>query len=103
MSRPGSTSLWRRLKGTMLRATPGMITCAEFERFIIDHLESRLPKAQQARFESHLRICRPCRDYLAAYLRTVEIGKAVFDNSVAPLPDDVPEDLVKAILDSLEV
>ncbi len=42
---------------------------------------------------------RVCREYLAAYQRTMEVCRAVFHSSNEPSPDDVPEDLIKAILD----
>ncbi len=42
---------------------------------------------------------RVCREYLAAYQRTKEVCRAVFHSSNEPSPDDVPEDLIKAILD----
>jgi hypothetical protein len=51
-------------------------------------------------FEWHQRLCRECREYLAAYQRTVELGQAAFSEPGDKLPDDVPEDLIKAILKS---
>ena len=92
--------LWRRIKGLMLRKLPLMIDCAQFENFLIDYLEGDLTDRQRAVFEFHLKICRECRDYLAAYGRTIEVGKAAFADPSADLPDDVPEDLVKAVLEA---
>ena len=86
------------LKGMMLRHMPLMITCGEFEAFILGYLEDELPAGQRRVFALHLAVCRECRDYLAAYRRTVELGKAAFAEPAAPLPEDVPEDLVKAVL-----
>ena len=82
----------------MLRHMPLMITCREFEDFILDYLENALPERQRFVFELHLKLCRECRDYLAAYRRTIEVSKRAFEEPDAPLPDEVPEDLVKAIL-----
>lgn len=94
--------LWQRmrrfLKGMMMRHMPDMITCVEFEEFILSYLDHTLPEAQRRRFERHIRFCRECRDYLAAYRRTVELEKAVFADQGAQVPGDVPEDLVTAIL-----
>ncbi len=92
--------LMRRLKGTMLRRMHGMITCREFEEFILRYLDDELEPRQKKLFEWHLRLCRECREYLAAYRRTVEIGKNVLGSENGPVPDDVPEDLIKAVLDS---
>ena len=92
--------LTRRLKGMMLKRMHGMITCVEFEEFVLSYLEGELPERQKRIFEWHLRICRECREYLAAYKRTIEIGKAVLGPANEPVPDDVPEDLIRAVLDA---
>ena len=94
--------IMRRLKGAMLKRMHGMITCREFEEFVLRYVEGELPARQAKTFEWHLRICRECREYLAAYERSIEIGKAAFGSPDEPLPDDVPEDLIKAVLHSRE-
>jgi anti-sigma factor RsiW len=100
MSKQQTPGLLRRLKGFMLKRMHRMITCREFEDFIMDYLEGSLPVAQSKKFEWHLRICRECRQYLAAYKRTIEIGKAVVGPADESIPADVPEDLIRAVLDS---
>ena len=90
----------RRLKGFMLRRMHGMITCREFEAFVIAYLDDELPAKQRKRFELHLKICRECREYLAAYQRAIEFGQTLLDTTQDAVPDDVPEDLITAILDS---
>jgi len=92
--------LMRRLKGTMLRRMHGMLTCREFEEFVLCYLDGELEPKQKKVFERHLRLCRECREYLEAYKRTVEIGQAVLAQGNGPVPGDVPEDLIKAVLDS---
>jgi anti-sigma factor RsiW len=84
----------------MLKHMPLMITCRQFEDFILAYLEGELPEKQRFVFELHLKVCRECRDYLAAYRRTIEISKRVFENPDRAVPDEVPEDLVKAVLDA---
>ncbi len=96
------SGMMRRLKGTMLRHMHGMITCREFEEFVLRYLDGELPSKQAKIFEWHLRICRECREYLAAYRRTIEIGIAVLGPADESVPDDVPEDLIKAVLDARE-
>ena len=88
----------RKAKGTLFRRGPMMMTCAEFKTFILDYLSGRLPTRQRRIFSLHLLLCRECRDYLDAYRRTVALEKAAFRTPAAPVPEDVPEDLVKAIL-----
>lgn len=92
--------MMRRLKGAMLKRMHGMITCREFEEFVLQYLDGELPQKQVKIFEWHLRICRECREYLAAYKRTIEVGKAALGSADESVPDDVPEDLIRAVLDA---
>ena len=94
------TSFLRWLKGVMLKRMHRMITCREFEAFVARYLDGELTDRERHVFELHLRICRECREYLAAYRRTVEIGQQVFSSPDEPVPADVPEDLVRAVLDA---
>ena len=90
--------MMRWMKAQMMKRMHGMITCREFEDFILRYLDGELSAQQKKVFERHMKLCRECRDYLEAYRRTVEIGQAVFAEPDESVPDDVPEDLVKAIL-----
>ena len=92
------SNMMRRAKGLMLNHFPMMINCGEFEAFLLDYLEGSLPARQRTVFELHMKLCRECREYLTAYRRTIEVSKRVFADSDAPLPEDVPEDLIRAIL-----
>ncbi len=93
-------SIRKWLKGFMLKHMHGMITCHQFEEFVFSYLEGSLPARQCKVFELHLRVCRECREYLAAYQRTIELGQAMFSADDESLPEDVPEDLITAILDA---
>lgn len=92
----------RWLKGLFLKHAHNMITCKEFEDFVLRYLEGELSDKQKSIFEWHLRWCRECREYLAAYQRTLEIADAVLAPPDQPVPTDVPEDLIKAILAARE-
>ena len=102
MTNQHKTGIRRWLKGLLLKRVHRMITCEEFEAFVLGYLDGELSDRQRSVFEWHLRICRECRDYLAAYKRTVELGRAVATSSKDPVPEDVPEDLITAILDARE-
>lgn len=91
-------NVMRTIKGVMLKSMPGMITCVEFETFLIDYMEGDLPARQRTVFEVHLKVCRECREYLAAYRQTIAVSGRAFEDHSAPVPRDVPEDLVAAIL-----
>ena len=100
MSTSFRSTMMRKAKGLMLNHFPMMINCREFEVFLLDYLEETLPPRQRKIFELHMKLCRECREYLAAYKRTLEVSKRVFEDGDAALPDDVPEDLIRAILDA---
>lgn len=67
----------------------------------MDYLEGGLPAGVQRPFEQHLSVCPACDRYLRRYKATVAAGRAAFDEPEAPLPNDVPHELVSAILESL--
>lgn len=100
MSRIMGTRLGRWLKAKMFTHIHNMISCREFEDFVREYVDDELSAAQRSVFELHLRMCRECRQYLAAYQRTMEIGVAVLGRADEPVPDEVPEDLIKAILEA---
>ena len=82
----------------MILKLPLMVTCREFEEFIVDYLDDNLTRKQKTVFEMHLRMCADCRAYLEAYQRSIQLGQRVFAQPETPIPTDVPDDLVKAIL-----
>ena len=90
-------AIMRKVLG-IISLSPHMINCRQVEDFIVDYLDGDLPTRQRKMFELHLRFCPDCRTYLAAYERTVALGKAVFTEPEAPVPQSVPKDLVNAIL-----
>lgn len=75
-----------------------MINCREFEAFIIDYLEGDLPWAKRALFNMHLAMCAECRRYLKAYQDARAIGRAVLTATDGSIPDDVPKDLINAVI-----
>jgi len=74
------------------------VTCRELADFIADYLSEALPGETRAHFERHLGACSNCVIYLEGYRETVKLGQAAFDDPDAPVPETVPEELVKAIL-----
>lgn len=75
-----------------------MITCKEFVDFLMAYLDEELPSGQRRSFEDHLDDCPPCKVYLDTYRETVRLGRVCGSDPEAPVPEDVPEALVKAIL-----
>ena len=90
-------SIRQRLRGVMFKL-PMMITCAEFEEFIVNYLDGELSDAKRRKFEIHLAVCRECRDYLAAYKSAMTVTRDTLDAETAETLADVPDDLVSAVL-----
>ena len=84
----------------MLKALPGMITCAEFDKFIIDYFEGTLPKSQRIIFDLHLKVCRECRDYIANYQLTKTLYTQKFQSSSESMHKEAPEDLIAAVIEA---
>ena len=76
------------------------MTCREFVDFLLEYLSGELSAPERAECERHLAECPDCTAYLHSYRETIKLGKAVFADPAAPVPQDVPEELVQAILAS---
>lgn len=76
------------------------MNCEQFSEFIIDYLDGVLPPAQREAFEAKLAECELCRAFLETYQRTVVMEQRCIDcdGPEGALPEDVPDDLVDAIL-----
>ena len=65
----------------------------------MEYLEGGLESSVRATFEGHMDDCPTCVTYLDTYRDTVRLGKQILcDTPDGPVPDDVPEDLVAAVL-----
>lgn len=74
------------------------MTCQELISFLDDYLENTQPPAVREVFDRHLKICGACRDYLKTYRDTVELVRAQGLTPDEPVPPEVPEELVRAVL-----
>lgn len=72
--------------------------CRELAEFLMEYVSGELPAENRAHFELHLTRCRNCHEYLAQYESTIKAGKIACGEASDELPDNVPEDLVKAVL-----
>lgn len=77
------------------------MTCREFIEFLDDYVESKQAADVRAAFERHLEECPDCVEYLATYRATIEMAReACPGDPSSPVPEDAPEDLIRAILNS---
>ena len=81
----------------MMAARRGL-TCREVVDFLADYLEGTLSTVERAAFDTHVHECPECEAYLHGYRDTVRLAREVARDPEAPVPSDVPEDLVRAIV-----
>jgi anti-sigma factor RsiW len=74
------------------------MTCRDFADFLSAYLSGELPTDLRAAFDEHIGVCPNCVRYLAQYRDSIAFSRAAFESGDAPVPDDVPEDLIAAIL-----
>lgn len=72
------------------------ITCREMLTFLAEYLSGALPPARREAFEEHLSRCPECVAYVNNYQAIAGLAK----RSSEPLPDEVPGDLVRALVDT---
>ena len=75
-----------------------MLTCKEFDDFMVDYLDQELPVWQKFMCWLHVKMCRECAHFIREYQRTIALGKMAYDDPDEPLPDSVPEELIEAAL-----
>ena len=76
------------------------MTCREVADFIMHYATGELSASTRETFEHHLSRCPNCREYLAQYHTTVELGRHAFEDDVSAVVAGVPEELIAAILAS---
>ena len=74
------------------------MTCREVADFLADYVSGALAAEVRAQFDRHLSVCANCRAYLATYRATIELGRRAFATADADARNEVPEDLISAIL-----
>jgi anti-sigma factor RsiW len=73
--------------------------CREFTDFLDDYLSGDLSADERSVFETHLVECPSCVAYLESYRRTIHLAKtASCASENPPLPLEIPEELIQAIL-----
>jgi anti-sigma factor RsiW len=76
---------------------PRTLTCQELIEFLADYVDGELAADERSRFDAHLAVCPHCVDYLHGYRESIRLGRAAYA-AESELPDDVPDELVDAIL-----
>ena len=76
------------------------MTCRDALAFLGDYLDAKLSWRQRLSFGLHLILCRQCRDYLDSYQKTIEASRTVLAFPAELPREQLPEDLIQAILSS---
>lgn len=74
------------------------INCESFDTFIVDFLDGNLQEDQKLIFTKHLNECPPCKKYLKDYQKSIQLSQAVFSAEQEVDKQEMPEELVQAIL-----
>lgn len=75
------------------------MNCRECSTFLDEYFDGTLEQTTRVSFEFHLSRCANCERYLESYRATLSLERVAFDDPDARRPD-IPEDLVRAILDA---
>lgn len=75
-----------------------MLTCKEFDDFMVDYLDGDLTVWQKFMCWLHVKMCRECAHFIQQYQKVIKLGRSAFDTPDDPVPDSVPEELIEAAL-----
>ncbi|HTD53471.1 MAG TPA: zf-HC2 domain-containing protein [Thermoanaerobaculia bacterium] len=79
-------------------STRPYITCRELIEFLHLYLDGELPLDRRAEFDRHLAVCDSCVHYIETYKTASALGHNAWTAPEAPVGEEVPEELVSAIL-----
>ena len=82
----------------MLRFLIFGLTCREVADFLLEYLEGDLPVHQRRAFRRHLFWCSACVAYVESYRKTVNLARALGQETPPELSEPLPEEIVRAVL-----
>jgi anti-sigma factor RsiW len=74
------------------------LTCKELISFLSAYLDGELPAEKQQLFDRHLSVCPDCVAYMESYKHTISLLKEQGIQADSPIPEDIPQSLLDAIL-----
>jgi anti-sigma factor RsiW len=74
------------------------VSCREFIELIDTYLAGEAAPDRLVLCERHLAACPSCVAYLDSYRKTIALGRSAFQDPEGPLPAEVPEELVQALM-----
>lgn len=79
-----------------------MLTCRQFDQFIVDYIDGALTPKQMRVFDVHMALCPMCKAHFETYLTTYKMGQQALGQTDEKVPADMPEELIAAILDTVK-
>jgi anti-sigma factor RsiW len=79
-----------------------ILTCRDLTGFLDDYVAGVLSPRMRGEADRHLALCPRCVDYLVSYRETIRLGRSAFDCPDAALRDDIPKELVSAVLAAID-
>jgi predicted anti-sigma-YlaC factor YlaD len=76
--------------------------CRQFVEDVTAYLEGALSETVLILVEHHLEDCPHCREYLREMRRTIVMTRALTDDDVDTMPDDVRDRLMRAFREQQE-
>jgi anti-sigma factor RsiW len=77
------------------------LTCHDVTDFLADYAAGALSVDVASAFERHLERCPNCQVFLQQYRDSIAASRAALADGVPASPAEVPEELVRAIVNSL--
>ena len=77
------------------------MTCRDCTTFLAEYIAGELADSTRVTFEAHLGSCGNCRVFIEQYRQTIVAERVALTTEDASTPD-LPEDLVRAILNALD-
>ncbi len=74
------------------------IDCKSLEDFIVDYIDGQLPSLQRKAFIDHIKECSPCKLYVNEYQKSISVSQAAYPEVHSSNCEQMPEELVQAIL-----
>lgn len=72
------------------------VTCIELIAFLDAYVANELDAETRSSFDLHFLVCPSCRAYLASYVETIELARAVAERE-EELANNAPAELIEAV------
>ena len=82
-------------------AIEAKLTCRDFIEFLSDYIDGDLSQQQKSKLDEHLDNCPHCKSYLDSYNKTIQLASSAARTN--QIPDEVPDELIEAILAARKV